>query len=243
MLDLNILRKQIPNVEFREIRIGVYKILIPFFHEDGDMYDVFIEEDGGFLRLSDYGLTLMKLSYAFEIDSPHKQEVLENIIDQNRCKIDTGNIYLDIKPEQFSFAIYQFIQAISKVSVMDTTMSVDYVKSYFYENFDKFIKEAFKNIETKVSPIKGLIVDYVIPSEKPIYVFPVLGDTRASKVVITCLRFIEKKLSHRSLVVHENFEGLSKFYRNQLTDTVDKQFTSLKVFSEQGSDYVKRLIS
>jgi hypothetical protein len=56
------------NLSFREKRPGIYKILAPFFYEDGDMYDIFIQKQPsveGLLRISDFGLTLMKLLYTF----------------------------------------------------------------------------------------------------------------------------------------------------------------------------------
>ena len=128
MLDLNSLKKEFGQIDFREKRPGIYKVLLPYFYEDGDMYDVFIEECGSRIRISDHGLTLMKLSYTFDIDTDHKQEVLENIIQQNRCKIDSGNIYLDVTPGQFTGGIYQFIQTVSKVSTMEI-ISKEIIKS------------------------------------------------------------------------------------------------------------------
>ena len=73
-------------LQFREKRLGLFKILVPFFYEDGDMYDLFVEEcpcNTNLLRISDHGLTLMKLSYNFDIDTPRKKEILESTISQN----------------------------------------------------------------------------------------------------------------------------------------------------------------
>ena len=104
MLQLNDLCQRFGRIDFREKRPGLYKVLVPFFHEDGDMYDIFVEEVPGNsekLRISDYGLTLMKLSYTFDIDTENKQQVLESIIRQNRCDLDNGSIFLVIAPNQF----------------------------------------------------------------------------------------------------------------------------------------------
>lgn len=72
MLNLDELKRQFNIIDFREKRPGIFKVLLPFFHEDGDMYDVFIEEINDYIRISDYGLTMMKLSYNFEFDTDHK---------------------------------------------------------------------------------------------------------------------------------------------------------------------------
>lgn len=247
MLDLNSLKKEFGQIDFREKRPGIYKVLLPYFYEDGDMYDVFIEECGSRIRISDHGLTLMKLSYTFDIDTDHKQEVLENIIQQNRCKIDSGNIYLDVTPGQFTGGIYQFIQTVSKVSTMEI-ISKEIIKSYFYELISDFILDSLKkyNVKTNVVPVKNsdLIVDYELPvKEKPLYIFGVGDDSKASKVVISCLTFQTQHLPFRSVIVHEDFNKLSQFNRNQITNTADKQFTSLDDFKSKGIEYIEREIA
>lgn len=80
MLDIQCLHgfaRDFGRVQFREKRSGLFKILVPFFYEDGDMYDMFVEEspkNSSLLRISDYGLTLMKLSYNFDIDTPKNEK-------------------------------------------------------------------------------------------------------------------------------------------------------------------------
>lgn len=243
MMNLEDLKKQFGEIDFREKRPGIFKVLLPFFHEDGDMYDVFIEEIGSKIRISDYGLTLMKLSYTFDIDTEHKQKTLEGIVIQNRCQIDNGVIYLDITPQQFEGGIYQFAQTISKVSTMDI-ISKESIKSYFYELLNDFVLDKFKEykIQKNVEPLQssGLIVDYVIPAPRPIFMFAVKDDTKASKVVISCLTFINQNVRHRSLIINENFLSLSKFNQKQIINTADKQFAQLDDFKEMGKEYLQR---
>jgi hypothetical protein len=59
-------------------------------------------------------------------------------------------------------------------------------------------------------------------------------------VIITCLKFQAERLPYRSLVIHENFNKLTTFYKNQITNAADKQFTSLKDFQNQGVEYIER---
>lgn len=253
MLDLQCLETlalEFRNIQFREKRSGLFKILVPFFYEDGDMYDIFVEEcpqSTGLLRVSDYGLTLMKLSYNFEIDTPRKQEVLEYTILQNRCFLDNGMIYLDVTPSQFSMAIYQFAQVISKVTAMDM-LSYDTVQSVFYDYLNTYMVNNFKqyDYEKNYLPTKDtqLIVDYQIPSRssnaKPLFIFGVNENTKASKVVISCLSFQKQRIPFRSVIIHEDFDRLSSFYRNQITNAADKQFASLDDFCTEGVDYIER---
>lgn len=231
------------NIPIREKRLGVYKVLAPFFYEDGDMYDIFVEEAGeNHIRISDYGLTLMKLSYGFDIDTEHKQEVLETIVLQNRAKIDNGLIYLDILPHQFRVGVNQFAQVISKVSNMDI-ISRELQKSMFPEMLRTFVGEYLGNFDVteNYAPTsdKHLIVDYKIAAPRPIFLYGVNENTKASKVVISCLTFKNQAIPFRSLVVHEDMDKLSRFNRAQLTNVVQKQYFSLDGFREQGIGYIK----
>ncbi len=243
MINLEILKTEFYNIDFREKRPGVFKVLLPFFHEDGDMYDIFVEEKDNLIRISDYGLTLMKLSYTFDIDTTHKEDVLQSIISQNRCSLDNGNIFLDVTPQQFVGGIYQFVHTLTKVSTMDI-ISRESVKSYFYELLNEFVMTKLKdfNIQSNITPLKntGLVVDYVIPNEKPIYLFAVNDDTKASKVVISCLTFITHQHNYRSLIINEDFHSLSKFNQTQIINTADKQFAHLDDFKDRGIEYLHR---
>jgi len=135
----------------------------------------------------------------------------------------------------------QYTQLVSKVSDIDI-LRQENVKSLFYEQLDNLIEARFTDlhIEKNVTPLrdKDLKADYSIPHKRPLYIFGVLEDSKAAKVVITCLNFQAQRVPFRSLVVYENFESLSTFNRNQLTNTVGKQYTTLEDFRAQGEQYI-----
>jgi hypothetical protein len=249
MINMNLLKKDQSNFDFREKRPGIHKMIVPFFHEDGDMYDIFAEENpfnGNLVRVSDYGLTLMKLSYTFEIDTENKRNILESIISQNKCSLDDGLIYVDVYPDQFQAAVYLMAQVISKVSNMDI-ISREMIKSMFYDLLKSFINEKFSgyDIKNEVTPLTNepdYVVDYEISTERPIYLFGVRDDSKASKVIISCLEFNNKKLPYQSLAVHENFDGLNPFNRRHITNAVDKQFTNLDEFKDKGEEFLLRAV-
>lgn len=246
MLTIDELKARFSNMDFREKRVGLFKIIIPFYHEDGDMYDIFIEEspiNSSKLRISDYGLTLMKLSYDFLLDTENKKQILQSVVMRNRCNIDDGNIFLDIDVSQVEPAIYQMVQVISKVSNLDI-VSHEVMKSYFYEFLDEFITSKLKKfeIEKNATPLgdNDLKIDYQIGKEKPIYLFGVNDNSKASKVIITCLAAQNKRIPHRSLVINNDFDSLSGFNRKQLINTVDKQYATLDDFKNLGNAYLER---
>lgn len=247
MLDLESLKKMVGTIDFREKRVGVYKVLAPFFYEDGDMYDIFIEELGqDRIRISDYGLTLMKLSYTFDIDTKRKKEVLDTIIMQNRAKVDNGAICLDIYPHQFAVGISQFAQVVAKITNMDI-ISHEMQKAMFPEMLHTFVAEALKGFDVTENFVptddQQLIVDYKIEAPRPIFLYGVGEDAKASKVVISCLTFKNQGIPFRSLIVYENMDRLSRFNRAQLTNVAQKQYYTLDGFREHGLSYIQDEVS
>ena len=104
------------HVDVREKRPGIKKLLVPLFHEDGDMVDIFLEElPNGNIRISDKGLSLMRLSYSYELDTPNKEKIFHRILNENRVNEDGGALFLDVRPEQIYPAVLHFGQTVAKV--------------------------------------------------------------------------------------------------------------------------------
>lgn len=115
---VDLLKQQFNNrIDIREKRPGIYQLIAPFYYEDGDMMDIFIQESSirGKLRVCDYGMALMRLSYSYDIDTPNKEKIFNRILTENNTSEDNGNIYIDIEPEKLYMAVLQFTQTISKV--------------------------------------------------------------------------------------------------------------------------------
>ena len=51
-------------IRFVEKRPGIFQLIAPFYHEDGDMLEIYLEgiEGNGKIRISDHGMTIMRLS-------------------------------------------------------------------------------------------------------------------------------------------------------------------------------------
>lgn len=65
-------------IRFVEKRPGIIQLLAPFYHEDGDMLEIYLETSGenGKVLLSDHGMTIVRLSYEYDI-LPQDKGVLE----------------------------------------------------------------------------------------------------------------------------------------------------------------------
>lgn len=237
------------HIAFRERRPGIVQVLAPLFHEDGDMVDMFIampKDAGGIIRISDHGMTLMRLSYSFNVDTPTKQKILDRIINENGIQQQRGRLYLDTMPEALYPSLLQFAQAIAKISNMQILKS-EIVKSLFYEMLGEFINSKLNPYRPfrEYHPVPDrddLDVDWKFDTHpKHIFLFGVNNTSKARLATLACLEFQRKLVPFRSVIVHENFEDeLSKKDQTRITNVVDKQFTSLQEFQSTGEEYFKR---
>ena len=136
MTGLDLLKQQFNgHVAFRERRPGVLQVLAPLFHEDGDMVDIFLDEPAngsGKVRIGDHGLTLMRLTYTYDLDTENKQRIFYRILSENRIQEQDGRLYIEAEPERLYPALLQFAQTVAKVSSMQYYKR-EVIQNLFYE--------------------------------------------------------------------------------------------------------------
>ncbi len=236
------------HVELREKRPGIWKLIAPVFHEDGDMVDIFLEQRNGRVRVSDHGLSLMRLSYTYEIDTANKERIFQQILAENHVSEEEGNLFVDVAPDRVYPAVLGFAQTVAKISSM-SRFKREVIANLFYETLDEFVIEGLQRFQPQpdylpVEERSELQVDYALKiGAQPIFLFGAKESDRPKVrlIAIACLEFEKAKLPFRSVVVHQNFEALAKNDRSIITNAVDKQFTSLEQFKEHGVATMKRL--
>jgi len=113
-------------------RADIYQLYIPIFHEDGDMIDIFISPKGeDRFTISDYGQTLMRLSYSYDIDSENKEAILKKIVSESKMEEKDGNIMLVSDVESLFNNIMQAAQTYAKVGSMKY-FKREVIESLFY---------------------------------------------------------------------------------------------------------------
>ena len=234
------------HVKVEQKRPGIYQLYLPLYHEDGDMVDLFItSDDNGDYKLSDYGMTLQRLAYTYDIDTEHKDKVLQRIISENRLLDEGGNIGLITNPHTVFNDIMHITQAYAKIGSMGY-FKREVIENLFYEILDDFIFSELATFrpERDVCPIPerdDLKVDYQFsPNGHPIYLFGVKDGNKAKLTTISCLEFQKAKLNYRGWVVNEDFNSLQKGDRIRLTNACDKQFTSIDEFTVSAKQYLER---
>jgi hypothetical protein len=232
-------------ISIREKRPGIYQLIMPLYHEDGDMIDIFIEERNGNYFLSDYGMTLMRLSYSYEIDTPNKEAIFQRILSENRLEEVDGNIYFKTKKESLYSDIMHISQAFMKIGSM-RYFKREVVESLFYELLNEIITKDLTEFKPKINvlPIPerdDLEADYeFMPNGHPVYLFGVKDAAKARLSTISCLEYQKANLKFRSFIVHDDFEKLPRKDRTRLTNACDKQFTSLDDFKMNAKLFLER---
>lgn len=253
MKAIELLQKQFGDyIRLEEKRPNIQQIFAPLYHEDGDMMDLFLDlpKDADLsahkkIRLSDHGMTLMRLSYGFELDTPRKEKIFQHILLENGVSEDAGEIYMDTEAESLYPALMQFSQAISKVCNM-RLLRRETLHSLFEEMLEDFIRETLARYQPtpSVCPIQDrddLEVDWQFkPNGTPLYLFGVKDKARARLATISCLEFQRNRLPFRSMVVHEDFDKIARKDKAHLTSACDKQFTSLDDFKQNAEQYLQR---
>jgi hypothetical protein len=228
-----------------EKRPGIYQLLLPFYYEDGDMMEIFLQKENGLWKVCDYGMAYMRLSYSYNIDTENKEKIFLKIITENGLNEENGNIFIIAKDDNLYPSILQFVTGISKVSSM-RYFKREVIESLFYEQLDEFIFSELQNYKPQknIFPIQNrddLEVDFALyPNGYPVYLFGVKDVPKARLAAICCLEFQKNNLKFRSYIVHEDFEKLSKKDRARLTSACDKQFISLDDFKENAVKFLER---
>ncbi|GER92309.1 DUF1828 domain-containing protein [hot springs metagenome] len=244
---IEILQRQCSQkIALREKRPGLWQVLIPFYHEDGDMVEVFITPlDNNVFRISDQGFTLMRLSYSYDIDTPNKERIFNTIISSYNIQNDRGNLYVDIDSEHLYPALMQFICAVLKVSNMKLYKR-EVIQSLFFEMLDEYIFTRLAEYEPQKDfhPLPDMPeyeVDYCFNHRRvPIYLFGVNSPAKARLTIISCQKFIIEKLKFRSITVLESLDCLGRNDQKRLMTAVDKIFPEFEEFEKSGEDYFKR---
>lgn len=247
---IRILKKNLnDSFDIIEKKENLYQVFAPFYHSDGDMIDIFIKVNNknNSLTVCDCGLTLMRLSYDYDIDTDRKKNILKRILNENNVKNNGDNLTIYTEPQFLFQNILSMTQTINKISTMSFYQR-DVISSLFYEQVNDFVVTHLQNFNPKknYSPLpdrEELTVDYYFPSEKkPIYLFTVKGPDRAKNAVISMLSFQKENIPFTGAVVYDNFGNLTNKDQKLIMSAADKQFYDILDFKKNVSNFISRAI-
>ncbi len=212
------------------------------------MVDVYLQESPKgeeYVRICDFGMALMRLSYTFDITTYTRQQIFDSILINNNVNNDDGNLYLDAPVSLLYESILQFAGCMQKVCNM-RYWSREVVRSAFYDDLRDYVTSELRRFSP--TPDHVPLSDYPIISvdwslkhnDRDLYVFGVRGNSKAKSVAISLLEFQKERLPFISLVVHEDMAELGKKESLYLTRNADTQYPVLDDFKERSVQDIQR---
>jgi hypothetical protein len=231
-------------IEIKPKRQGIYQLFLPAYYPDGDMLDIYLTQlSDDSIRISDYGLTMMRLSYSFEIDTSNKERILKKILNESNMFINNDSIYLDTTIDSLYISLMQFIQTEIKIFNMRLYRR-EIIQSMFYELLDDFINEKLY----KYNPVKSYYpiekqdeyeVDYCFNSRvKPIFLFGVHNTDKARLATISCQHFKNENIKFSSMIIFEDYERIAKKDFKRIMTVAEKMYPNYDDFINNIEEYL-----
>lgn len=252
-MNINSIRESLKNplsagFDLYERRPDNLQLILPIHYEDGDMVEIYLTDSPKgeeYVRVCDYGLTLMRLSYTFDISSPARQQIFENILINNGLANDEGNLFLDTPLSRLTESIFQFAGCAQKVCNM-RHWKRESIRSAFYDDLKDYITAELTvfSPSAELFPLAGYPteVDWSLTFKGwSFYVFGVHSNNKAKDVALALLEFHKAQLPFISLIVHEAMETLGQKEQLFLTRNADKQYPGLADFQETSARDIPRL--
>jgi hypothetical protein len=226
-------------------------ITTPFFHPDGDYIDIFLSEENGKIRLTDAGLTFMKLSgEALDYGTDTRTEIVNNILATYNIKIDSGELTTKTDLAHIGADMTMFLQGIVKIIDLLFTQK-EVARSVLLDELNVFLHEKIKDKEInrhwthpELDREKYYPVDFYIRDGKnPIFLFGITSSGKCKDATITCYHYKHLEYNFFSIGVFDRFEAIKKRDEAKLMDVSDKLFSEFKTNQEDIIKYIYRFLS
>ena len=227
------------DVQVDERADGEYMVRTHFAFPDGDGYPFHLAQaPSGGLRLSDYGHTLMHISYEHDIDSfltGTRGMLLERIVDEAGIHYEDGVLAFDTSPDELPEAIFRFGQALTRIYDL-TLLSRSNVGSTFYDDLADcliaLVDEAKmkRDYQPEVPNAEAYPVDYRIEGKSgvPLFVYGVPNRDKARLTTIMLGYFHRHDLSFESIIIFEDQAEIPRTDLARLTDVGGDMISSLE---------------
>ena len=245
-LDPNALQKRLCERLCEEVRVtrrpdGALMLNTHFEFPDGDRFPIHISElKVGGLRLSDYGHTLMRVSYDHDLDSFVKGargQLIERTMAETGLKWDDGGFRIDTPIDRLPEAIFRFGQGLTRIYDL-TFLSRSNVQSVFYDDLTDLLVSLVD--ETKIQrdylPKEEVPhgevypVDYRIESKSgiPLFLYGVPTEDKVRLTTIILSHFHRYNLEFESILVFRDQSDIPRPDLARLSDVGGEMISSLE---------------
>ena len=219
---------------------GAIMLRTHFEFPDGDRFPIHVSELGaGGLRLSDYGHTLMHISYDHDVDSfleGTRGQLIERTMAETGLEWDGGAFCVDTPIDRLPEAIFRFGQALTRVYDL-TFLARSNVKSTFYDDLADLLADLVDKdkiqrdyLPEAVPYPEAYCVDYRIEgkSDTPLFLYGVPNRDKARLTTIMLSHFHRHELKFESLLVFEDQAEIPRLDLARLSDVGGEMISSLE---------------
>jgi hypothetical protein len=211
-----------------------FRILTPFRFEDGDHFGIVLKREGDRWILTDEAHTLMHLSYWLdetELDTGNRHQIIQGSLSSFLVEDRDGEFIIPITDGRYGDALFNFVQAISKVSDV-SFLSRERVRSTFLEDLKLFLQSqvppdrlSIDWTDPRHDQKKRYPVDFRINQvARPLFIYALPTDGKVKDATINLLTFEHWGLKFQSLGIFEEQEQINRKTLSKFTDVCDKGF-------------------
>ena len=247
-LDISLLQKRLceslcGDVRIRKTRQGYLQLVTPFTFADGDTYQLYLEEtSAGGVRLTDYGHTLMHLSYDNEL-SKFREGTRAKLFDQmlaaSGLREEQGKLVLDSSLENLGASVLQYGQALTQVYDL-TFLNRARVADTFYEDLKETLY-GFVAAE-KIQPnytvpdqaeSESYPIDYRIEGKRsPLFLFGIASRDKARLTTIILEHWLRARIEFDSLLIFAEQQEIPRADLARLSNVGGEMVSSLDAYED-----------
>ena len=252
--DLKLLQEQLcktlcGQVTIRTTKQGHLQLLTPFTFFDGDTFQLYLQEmPGGGARLTDFGHTLMHLSYENELAKFRegtRGKLFEQVLASSGMKEEAGQLVYDSTVENLGIDVLKFGQGITRVYDL-TFLNRSRVSSTFYEDlkerlFSLVAPEQIRQDFTLADEqdAASYPIDFYIQRRKsPLFLFGIASVDKARLVTIILEHWLRAKVEFDSLLIFQNQPDISRSDLARLSNVGGEMVSSL----DASEDFQRKVI-
>jgi hypothetical protein len=228
---------------------GLWRVDTPWTFPDGDGYSIYISPaPTGGLRISDQGLTLMRLSYENDLNKLRegtRGRLLAQVLADSGLMENDGEFFLDSTADDLGANVMRLGQGLTRVHDL-TFLNRIRVESTFYED----LREKLQSLVGSERLTEGYVVpgvangrdyqvDYFIQGGTiPLYLFGVPNRDKARLATIILQHLIGARQDFNSMIVYQNMADLPRPDLSRLTNAANDMIDSL----DATDDFERKLL-
>lgn len=236
-------------VKIRTTPQGHLQLVTPFTFTDGDSFQLYLQETpGGGVRLTDFGHTLMHLSYENELEKLRegtRGKLFEQVLASSGMKEEAGQLFFESSLADLGSSVLKFGQAITRVYDL-TFLNRSRVASTFYED----LKERLYSLV----PSERIRRDFTLPDRQdaasypidycierkhtPLFLFGIASVDKARLVTIILEHWLRAKVDFDSLLIFQNQPDIPRGDLARLSNVGGEMVASL----DASEDFQRKII-